>query len=176
MTVFQKQQILKYLHQPFFICITAFLCDLCLLRFGCIPVSLRNTCFFVLLLAGSLCDLRFHKIPNVLPAGMIMIWIAFASPDAELFRTSVGASLLCVPVLMAAVFFRIRSGRKGLGGGDLKLVFASGLYLGFQKGLWMLLLSCLFVLLHLVIKRPGKRNVFAFGPFLSAFSAVLLFL
>ncbi len=177
------QFFIRCLHQPLALCCAAFLCDLCLLSFGCTQTSLKNTAFLLTLLVCSFYDLRFQRIPNTAVLVMIISRFLFSNPSSGflqflqgILRSAAISLCLSIPVFAAAFLFRFLSGRKGLGGGDIKLVFASGLYLGLSKGLWMLLLSCIFVLLYFIVKKTKKSKVFAFGPFLSLSAGILLFL
>ena len=63
-------------------------------------------------------------------------------------------------------------GRESLGGGDIKLLFVLGLYLGWAEMLLLLLAACILGILWAL--RPGKKNAaIPFAPFLSA-AAILV--
>lgn len=67
--------------------------------------------------------------------------------------------------------------KKGIGGGDIKLMAAAGLLLGWQKILLALFIgSVAGMVIHLTLmKIEGKSKVLAFGPYLAAgiFAAML---
>jgi leader peptidase (prepilin peptidase)/N-methyltransferase len=61
--------------------------------------------------------------------------------------------------------------RDSLGGGDIKLLFVIGLYLGLGTGLFNLILSCLTGLVFVFIL---KRDRIPFGPAISLATAFSL--
>lgn len=69
------------------------------------------------------------------------------------------------------------TGKKGIGGGDIKLMAAAGLLLGWQKILLALFIgSVAGMVIHLALmKIRGRSRVLAFGPYLAAgiFAAML---
>ncbi len=67
-------------------------------------------------------------------------------------------------------------GREALGGGDIKLAAVSGLLLGWEKFLLMMLLSSISASIVMTVKRRKKGEVeVPFGPFLSAGLLISLF-
>lgn len=105
---------------------------------------------FACVLLGSLAsatvfDLRERRIPNRLVLFMIVGWLvlvmgtgAIAGDGAkagELLTKGLQGGLLLGggSLLLAVVYERMR-GQASLGGGDVKLLFVLGLYLGFAKG------------------------------------------
>ena len=58
---------------------------------------------------------------------------------------------------------------RGIGGGDIKLMAAAGLLLGFQGIILALILGCVLgSVIHLLrMKLQDKNNVLALGPYLS---------
>jgi prepilin signal peptidase PulO-like enzyme (type II secretory pathway) len=60
-----------------------------------------------------------------------------------------------------------------MGGGDIKLIFLIGLYLGWEKTLLTLLLACIIGIIGGSIQLRKQEDVyFAFGPYI-AIAAVL---
>jgi prepilin signal peptidase PulO-like enzyme (type II secretory pathway) len=61
--------------------------------------------------------------------------------------------------------------KEGMGGGDIKLSAACGLYLGTIKTIYALMLAvysaCLVLLVMLALKKIKKDQCVPFGPFLS---------
>ena len=57
-----------------------------------------------------------------------------------------------------------------MGGGDIKLLFVTGMYLGWEKNLWTLFIACLIgCVVGLIISRQKKEAMvyFPFGPFIA---------
>lgn len=73
--------------------------------------------------------------------------------------------------LVSGIFFAIvlATKGKGMGGGDVKLMFTVGLLLGWKKILLVMLLgSVLGAIIHIIImKVHNKDKTLAFGPYLS---------
>lgn len=66
------------------------------------------------------------------------------------------------------------SGGRAMGGGDVKLVAAAGLFLGLKAGLLGLVLACfLGAVIHVILMKVAhKGRELAFGPYLSAGFAI----
>lgn len=157
---------------------------------GCISVVALATFVAVLVLA-SVWDLRTRRIPNQLIAVALVAWLvpvvvglfAFAPDESALAAIALpgqgllGAVALGGGVLAFALAYERITGRFALGGGDIKLIFVMGLYLGLERGLWALLTSCLMgAVLGLAWQRMGKGDAFPFGPAISLGALVVLLL
>ncbi len=114
-------------------------------------------------------DLRERRIPNKLTALMAALWCALcvlllaADPvlvQGFMVHGLVGATVLGGgSLLLAWAFERVRGGAS-FGGGDVKLLFVLGLYLGVSGGLVCLLVACLAALaLAHVVPRTRFANV-----------------
>ena len=65
--------------------------------------------------------------------------------------------------------------RKAMGSGDIKLLFALGMFLGFSKSLFMLLLACIFgLVIAFVSLYKGRTGHFPFGPAISFAAAIVV--
>ncbi len=119
--------------------------------------ELQAVVFFSLLLAASISDLRRRIIPDSINLGIVLTALLCFSPVKIL---GVFAAL---PFLVAAL-------KGGMGGGDVKLVAASGLVLGFYKTLF----GCVTGLCILFIFAAGgvsiwrHRRAYPMAPFLMA--------
>lgn len=75
--------------------------------------------------------------------------------------------------------FRLKTGREGLGHGDIKLVAAMGAWLGWAQVPWLLLVSATLGLLAAAVLRLTGRlaagQAVSFGPYLAVAGIVLLF-
>ncbi len=126
---------------------------------GCLVVS---AC-----LALSVIDARTHEIPfgiNVFIAVCGMARLAFNYHDwLEYVLGAVSVSLLLL------IIFLVSKGR-AIGGGDIKLMAAAGLFLGLRLVIVAFLLGCLYgSVIHIArMKISKKDHVLAMGPYLSA--------
>lgn len=85
---------------------------------------------------------------------------------------SVGLCLLCS---CAAGLFKFATNKKGLGMGDIKLIFALTLFTGFTNGLYMLILAGVLSIMYVTIAKKHKYNeAFAFGTALSAAAVFIM--
>lgn len=82
----------------------------------------------------------------------------------------VGALVLGGGSLAASIAFERLAQRPSMGGGDVKLLAAVGLFLGWERGLWCLFAACLIVLVMQAVSRvrEGGKGIgsqtFPFAP------------
>lgn len=148
--------------------------------------------FAGILLYASLVDLRERRIPNgcilaalavrivYLAAALAFGWLDLRAIGYYVFSACAIGVALVVIVLVADRMF----GRESMGGGDLKLFFVAGLYFGWQQGLAVVLLSCVFgIVVGLLVERSdggsdGGRGLLKrtlpFGPPIAAACIVIM--
>ena len=121
---------------------------------------------FGILLLISIVDFKIHMIPDQLNMLLFLagIWSSFVF----------GIFVVSIPFFIIAV---LSSG--GLGGGDIKLMAASGVLLGVTGNVFAacfgLLLGGFCGLFLLLTKRIGYKECFALGPFLCLGIAIVFF-
>ena len=104
---------------------------------GFTPAALRCVLLcYVLVLAGA-ADIATHEIPDALHLLVAMAGLIGLQPVSALL----GFLLVPLPFLMAA----LKTGK--IGGGDVKLMAASGFALGVSGGFWMMFWGLLMALL-----------------------------
>ncbi len=160
-----------------------------------IPIGL----FIAMMVIVAMIDLRRRKIYNAEIVVLLMIWVVWAIivtasslSEGMSFLEAIGIPLMLDDVsildgLSAAIIFGIGSllitvvferatGRFAMGGGDIKLLFVVGLFLGIEGEAIALLIACgVFAITGLVMRR-SKDDALPFGPFIAAGSIVALFL
>lgn len=145
-----------------------------MLAFAPVLQPVQAALFLLLLLAISICDLRWREIPDSLQIVLAATTLLNFSP----------ANLLGVfgalPYLVIALFF---GGMEGMGGGDIKLAAATGVVLGLSAGLTASLIGLGCFVLFATIYTAGKRlhgNTekigFPVGPFLALGAAAAYFM
>ena len=151
--------------------------------------ALQLSLLFAILLVVSLVDMRERRIPNACIAcacGVRALYLlhVLGSGHAQasaLARESLAGMLMGLAPLVVAVLLLSRGGAAmSVGGGDIKLVAALGLYLGPSRVLPMLALGCLLMLAMALVS--GRRRDDAsllqlrlpFGPPLALSGCVLL--
>ena len=126
--------------------------------------------------AASLTDLVEKRVPNLLVAGLAVAWLLVTAPlflfdpsRAAEICLSGGLGLAMAAAVMLAVYF---VSRRGLGGGDVKLMSAAGLYLGYDGVLTALLygsvLSAGTALALIALKKMTVKDAIPLVPFLYA--------
>ena len=156
-------------------CAFAALTVLCLLRFDCSALCLRNYVFLCCLFCLSLVDLDCFLIPDgcLLLAALVWLltlpWTGDNAAAHILAGLGYGGATLAVSLVMDKVLQK-----ESLGGGDIKLFAVMGLYLGGIASLFALLFSCALGLLFAAATRNGKGKPFPFGPAISAACCVML--
>lgn len=119
------------------------------------------------LLGLSLIDLRTQEIPpgfNIFILILGIVHLALNLKDWPLY--AVGFFAVSLPLLLIL----LASGGKAIGGGDVKLMAAAGLLLGWKNILLAFILSCILgSVIHLIrMKLSGASRVLALGPYLAA--------
>lgn len=119
-------------------------------------------------------DFKEKYVSNKLVLIMLAAWLILLTP--QLFyhtEVALAAALNGVLGFLAAGFLFLLVyfiSRKGLGGGDVKLMAASGLYLGingvFPTMLWGAILASITGLILIAAKKIGRRDTIPLVPFL----------
>lgn len=125
---------------------------------------------------AALGDVREMRVPNRLVAAMLGVWVLVMVP--QLFLRTEKTVLLMISAVIGAVLsgglFLVvyMVSRKGLGGGDVKLMTVSGLYLGIGDVLSAMLYGSILAaaagLILILTKKIGPRDAIPLVPFLYA--------
>lgn len=122
---------------------------------------------FSILIVITVIDWRIYEIPPELNIGLGILGIIRICMDfSNLLDYLIG---FCIVSGFLLLLFIATHGR-GIGGGDIKLMAAAGLFIGWKNIILALALgSILGSIIHIVIMNVSKKdNVLAFGPYLSA--------
>ena len=121
----------------------------------------------------SLTDIESFVIPDGFIIALIIWWAVSVLLKALTGQAWVkylrdgligGIAIAGALLLLSLLFDRI-TGKESLGGGDIKLFFAVGLYLGIAVSLFNLIFSCLVGLLFSFV---FKKSRIPFGPSIAA--------
>ncbi len=129
-----------------------------------------------ILLVISIIDFKIKIIPNQLNVLLLMsgIWSGFVFQEVTFLNRFLGIFSVSIPMFILAI---LCSG--GLGGGDIKLMAASGMLLGVRGNIFAactgLLLGGGYGFFLLVTKRAKRKDCFALGPFLCIGIAIVFF-
>ena len=122
-----------------------------------LPALMQIILFAALLLTAAWIDYQEHIIPDILNLGIALSALLCFRP------ANLWGLLTAVPFLAAAM-----GGR--MGGGDVKMVAACGLVLGFWDAMFGCIIG-LFLMLSLCLVLPGglrRKEARPMAPFLSA--------
>jgi leader peptidase (prepilin peptidase)/N-methyltransferase len=118
------------------------------------------------LLVLSVIDWRTYEIPLSCNLVILAAGIANLMADpAHLISYLIGMVSVSLILYLIVVFSKGRA----MGGGDVKLMFAAGLLLGWQNIVLAFFLGCILAsVIHTArMKLSGEDRVLAFGPYLS---------
>lgn len=122
---------------------------------------------------AAVVDVKLKIIPNELIIGMLaelaLIFIPEAIYDFSEFRSTLFMALLG-GIVMGGVFLLANALSKGgMGMGDVKTVFACGLFLGFESAagmiFWALVLSVIAGVVLIAAKKAKLKSKLPMGPF-----------
>lgn len=145
---------------------------LIVLRFDVSVKAVSYLILYFILLGLSLIDLETMEIPDGFIIAGIVNWLA-----GIIFEYGFGKNLLTEAwhglagglgiagfILVLSLIFDMVTDKNSMGGGDIKLFFMTTLYLGFGKGFYALILSCLIGIIAALI---SKQSRIPFGPCIS---------
>ena len=144
---------------------------------------LRYEVLIVFAYITALCDLKTRTIPNSLILIMLIAWVLIMVPKIIIDTDA------AVPILKDSLYGLFIAGgmfilvyiisRKGLGGGDVKFMAASGLYLGlggiFTATFCGTVLAGLAGLALILLKKIGRKDAIPLAPFLYAGILITVF-
>jgi len=133
---------------------------------------------------GMVTDAKSKLIPNGLILAMLAAWVFAVVPKLFVDPSAAAA------VLRGSVFGFIAGGgmfllvylvsRKGLGGGDVKFMAATGLFVGFDGAVPVMLygtvLAALAGIALILLKKIGRKDSIPLAPFLYAGILIYVFM
>lgn len=155
-------------------------------HFDVTPEALKYLVLGSLLFCIALVDLESQIIPDRLIVGVIANFILFTLLFKEpvfsaLWQGVLAGFSISVPLLVIVLIMDRILKRESMGGGDIKLLFAIGLYFTWQLNIFLLIVACLAGIV-LGLSKKGFRDdeenpgAFPFGPaIVFAYGVVLLF-
>jgi leader peptidase (prepilin peptidase)/N-methyltransferase len=148
----------------------------CFFQYG---MSLKFLLYFAFLCMLTMIGFIDHdtmEIPNELSFLILVIGIVdcFAGEGPALMERIIGMLVVSIPMLLLALLIP-----GAFGGGDIKLMAAAGLLLGWKLTLLSAFLAIVsggfYGIFLLASQKAGRKEHFAFGPFLCVGMAVALF-
>jgi leader peptidase (prepilin peptidase) / N-methyltransferase len=133
------------------------------------------------LIAITFIDAEHQIIPNAItyPGIAVALPLAWLVPPPTLLNASLGMGIGYGMMWSVATFYHWRTGRMGLGFGDVKLIAMLGGFLGLQTVLGILVLGSLMGLAHgmavIALRGGGRQTQIPFGPALALAGILHLF-
>lgn len=149
----------------------------CAVKFG--PGTVRSGLTFVLLsllTVVGLMDWDTMEIYDRFQVAILLCALAavVVFPEVSLLDRLIGALCVSLPMLVVALVIP-----GGFGGGDIKLMFALGAFLGWRHtlltGFFALFGGGIYAIYLLKQGKAGRKDHFAFGPFLCASAGFAIF-
>ena len=123
--------------------------------------------FFAVLTAVAFVDADTMEIPDgfVIAAALVGVISIFVFPEISLVSRLIGIVCVSGPMLLLAMLIA-----GGFGGGDIKLMAACGIFMGWKISLLAMFFAALaggaYGVILMARKKAGRKSQFAFGPFL----------
>lgn len=135
---------------------------------------------FSIFVAHFVIDLQFKILPDALNIYLAFILGTFSIVFNSVWFWAIGAAIgFGFPYLITWLFYKY-SGKVGLGGGDIKLYGALGLYLGPVGVMTNIFMSCFLgsvvTLLLIALKLFKREDFIPFGPFILIVAFFQIFL
>lgn len=147
------------------------------LRFGLSLYTAELVILFSVLLLLALIDFDTMTLPGLPMLAALAAWAAFLPAHAgwktRAIEGAASAAVAFAVILALSLVMDRLLKRESLGGGDLKLLTLSALYLGPWGTLLMLLVSCILALTFAAATK-ARGKPFPFGPWLCAGTALTL--
>ena len=151
-------------------------------RFGGQPVALLWCAMGAVLLALALIDWDTTVLPDLLTLPLLWAGLVAAAlgwlPGLPLAQSLWGAAAGYLALWTVYMFFKLATGKEGMGFGDFKLLAALGAWLGWQAILPIVLMASIIgAAIGLVMKANGslrEGRFVPFGPFLAGGGLVVL--
>ena len=152
----------------------ALLAIISLSKYGLCTKTFQILLLAVILLIISVVDMIKYEIPDECIVAGIILWV-ITVPSASSTTTFVdgiaGGFLIGGGMLLVSLIFDRILKKDSLGGGDIKLFFMTGLFLGWKLGIFNLILSCLIGLVFVFVL---KKDKIPFGPSISIATIITL--
>lgn len=168
---------------PFVEILFVILAVFCVLQYDVTPICLRNLILLSVLYCLSLVDLQCYIIPDRCLLLALLAWVGAIPFAPESYGgvfgilCSIGSALLYGGGLLAfSLLMDHVLQKESMGGGDIKLFFVMGLYLGIVASLFAMFFACMFGLCFALPVRNTNTKQIPFGPSIAmAFWLVLLY-
>ncbi len=121
---------------------------------------------FSLLMVIAVIDWRTFEIPNGLNLAILVLGLIRLVTDLDNWKLYL-IGMVCVSLFFLLIWFV--TGGAGIGMGDVKLMGAAGLLLGWRNIVLGMFVGCIIgAVIHMIRMKRGAGRRLAFGPYLAA--------
>ena len=151
-----------------------------LLKYDISLQTLEYILFASLLLGCAFADLEGYMIPDrFILAGIILrpvFLLLGQEPISAWINSILGGACVAGALLLIVLVYEKLHKVEAMGGGDIKLLFVTGLYLGWQLNILCLFLACILGILFGLIanRKKDSQTLFPWGPAITAAAIVTL--
>lgn len=139
-----------------------------LLRWDISLRALEMALLGAILIWIALVDADVQLIPDRLIIAGIVVRVAFVLASGDIAHTAlsslIGGVSMALPVLLIALLLEKLLKKEAVGGGDIKLLFMTGLYFDWKLNILSLFLACLIGIAFALLARVKSGKPFPFGP------------
>lgn len=139
-----------------------------LLRWDISLRALEMALLGAILIWIALVDADVQLIPDRLIIAGIVVRVAFVLASGDIAHTAlsslIGGVSMSLPVLLIALLLEKLLKKEAVGGGDIKLLFMTGLYFDWKLNILSLFLACLIGIAFALLARVKSGKPFPFGP------------
>jgi len=155
--------------------ISALIFSVTLWKFDWSLETIEYWIFASMLLAISFADLEDFLVPDRfivfgIISRLVFIFIS-GNVKTELISSLIGGIAVAGGLLIIVLIFEKIIGREAMGGGDIKLIAMTGMYLGWQRNILALFIACVIGIIFGLATQRKRNNsdcedskVFPFGP------------
>lgn len=145
------------------------------------PILGLNLFFICILFLVTLTDLYEQIIPDaclvVAIAVRLLYYFFIEGFGTKSFIYLIASGFyVALPLLLLTLLLEKLWKKEAMGGGDIKLIFVTGLYLGWKKNLLMILIACIVgIMIGSLQMSKKEENYFPFGPAIAIATVVCMF-
>ncbi|MDL2286521.1 prepilin peptidase [Desulfococcaceae bacterium OttesenSCG-928-F15] len=159
--------------------LTALLAAALVWRFGMQPITFVYFVFVAALVVVTFIDLDHRIIPDIISVPGVAIGFCSAGWFIGFLNSAIGILIGGGSLFALAFFYRLFTGRDGMGGGDIKLLAMIGAFIGWKGVLFTIFASslsgALVGLIAMAVQKKGMKLAIPFGPFLSLGAVLYIF-
>jgi len=145
------------------------------------PLLGLHLIFICILFLITLTDLYEQIIPDsclvIAVAVRVLYYFLVEGFDTKSLLYLIGSGFsVALPLLLLTLLLEKLWKKEAMGGGDIKLIFVTGMYLGWEKNLLMVLVACIVgIVIGYMQMQKEEESYFPFGPAIAIATVICMF-